>query len=136
MYVLILLPLHSWFNFLLSLNFPGNQQLILASVIRHLDHKNIFHDLQLKSCVIRVATALARQIRISSALTEIGSVSDLCRHLRKSLQVTVEAVGEEELNLNYSLQNAIEDCLVEIAKGVNAICLCDCGCWFLFGSLC
>lgn len=101
-----------------KLESSGNQQLILASVIRHLDHKNIFHDLQLKSCVIRVATALARQIRISSALTEIGSVSDLCRHLRKSLQATVEAVGEEELNLNYSLQNAIEDCLVEIAKGV------------------
>ncbi|XP_056168593.1 protein SEMI-ROLLED LEAF 2 isoform X2 [Syzygium oleosum] len=101
-----------------KLETSGNQQLILASVIRHLDHKNIFHDLQLKSCVIRVATALARQIGISSALTEIGSVSDLCRHLRKSLQVTVEAVGEEELNLNYSLQNAIEDCLVEIAKGV------------------
>lgn len=97
----------------------GNQQLILASLIRHLDHKNVAHDPQLKSYVIQVATALARQIRSGAVLAEIGFVCDLCRHLRKSLQATVESVGEQELDSNILLQNSIEDCLLEIAKGIG-----------------
>ena len=100
---------------------PGNQQLILASLIRHLDHKNVAHDPQLKSYVIQVATALARQIRSGVVLAEIGFVCDLCRHLRKSLQATVESVGEQESNSNILLQNSIEGCLLEIAKGVSLI---------------
>lgn len=97
---------------------PDNQQLILASVVHHLDHKNISHDPELKSYVIQTTTALARQVRSEVALKDIGYVSDLCRHLRKSLQATVESVGELELSLNASLQSSIEDCLLEIAKGI------------------
>ncbi|XP_031385287.1 protein SEMI-ROLLED LEAF 2 isoform X2 [Punica granatum] len=96
-----------------------SQQSVLAAVIRHLDHKNVSHDPRLKSSVVKVATALVRQIRLRTVLAEIGFVSDLCRHLRKSLQATVESVGDQELNLNTSLQNTIEDCLLEIAKGVG-----------------
>lgn len=92
---------------------------MLAAVIRHLDHKNVLHDPQLKSYIIKVGTALVRQIRLETVIAEIGFVSDLCRHLRKCLQATVESAGEQELNLNASLQNAIEDCLLEIAKGVT-----------------
>ncbi|KAL5147200.1 Pentatricopeptide repeat-containing protein [Glycine soja] len=96
----------------------GNQRLILASVIHHLDHKNVMNDPQLKTCVIQVATSLAMQIRSESGLAEIGFVGVLCRHLRKSLQASSEFVGEQELNLNISLQNSIDDCLLEIANGV------------------
>ncbi|OMO86277.1 Armadillo-type [Corchorus capsularis] len=97
----------------------GNELLILAAVIRHLDHKNVAHDPQLKSYIIQVAAALARQIRSRGSLAEIGFVSDLCRHLRKSFQATLESVGEQESNLNILLQNSIEDCLLEIAKGID-----------------
>lgn len=97
------------------------QLLILAAVIRHLDHKNVAHDPQIKSHVIQVATALARQIRSKAILAEIGFVSDLCRHLRKSLQATIVSAGEQDLNLNISLQNSIEDCLLEIAKGIGDV---------------
>uniref|UniRef100_A0A367GJ73 Uncharacterized protein n=1 Tax=Glycine max TaxID=3847 RepID=A0A367GJ73_SOYBN len=54
----------------------GNQRLILASVIHHLDHKNVMNDPQLKTCVIQVATSLAMQIRSESGLAEIGFVID------------------------------------------------------------
>ncbi|KDP23388.1 hypothetical protein JCGZ_23221 [Jatropha curcas] len=96
----------------------GHQQLVLAAVIRHLDHKNVMHDPRLKSYVVQVAAALATQIRSEAVLTEIGFVSDLCRHLRKSLQATVESEGQQESNMNVLLQNSIEDCLFEIAKGI------------------
>ncbi|GAV92254.1 hypothetical protein CFOL_v3_35635 [Cephalotus follicularis] len=97
----------------------GNQQVILAAVIRHLDHKNVSHDPQLKSFVIQVGASLARQIRSGKVLAEIGFVSDLCRHLRKSLQATLESVGDQDSGLNIVLQNSIEDCLLEIAKGIG-----------------
>ncbi|CAN0914074.1 Protein SEMI-ROLLED LEAF 2 [Linum grandiflorum] len=95
----------------------GHQQSVLSAVIRHLDHKNVAHDPLLKSYVIQAATGLARQIRSVTVLAEVGFVSDLCRHLRKSLQASAEPLGDQELNLNVSLQNSIEDCLLEIAKG-------------------
>eukprot|EP00257_Ricinus_communis_P013037 XP_015570391.1 uncharacterized protein LOC8269823 [Ricinus communis] len=97
----------------------GHQQLVLAAVVRHLDHKNVVHDPQLKSDVIQVAAVLAKQIRSETVLAEIGFVSDLCRHLRKSLQATVESAGEQESNMNVLLQNSIEDCLLEIARGIG-----------------
>ncbi|KAL3538274.1 hypothetical protein ACH5RR_001640 [Cinchona calisaya] len=96
----------------------GNQQLILAGVVRHLDHKNIVHDPQIKSSVIQTATALAQQIRTGIVLSDIGFVSDLCRHLRKSLQATFESIGEQEMDINLKLQTSIEDFLLEIAKGI------------------
>lgn len=95
-----------------------NKQLILASIVHHLDHKNISHDPELKSYVIKTTSALVRQVRSEVALKDIGYVTDLCRHLRKSLQATVESVGEHEFNLNALLQSSIEDCLFEIGKGV------------------
>lgn len=96
----------------------GTQQLILAGVVRHLDHKNVAHDTQIKSHVILTASTLAHQIRLQTVISDIGFVSDLCRHLRKSLQATAESVGDQELNLNVTLQASIENCLLETARGV------------------
>nr|XP_010938251.1 uncharacterized protein LOC105057345 [Elaeis guineensis]XP_029124027.1 uncharacterized protein LOC105057345 [Elaeis guineensis]XP_029124028.1 uncharacterized protein LOC105057345 [Elaeis guineensis] len=97
----------------------GNEQLILSAIIRHLDHKNVVRDPKTKSDIVQIATILVRQLRSQAVVAEIGAVNDLCRHLRKSLQATVESVGPEESNWNYSLQNAIEDCLLEIVKGIG-----------------
>ncbi|KAK4273395.1 hypothetical protein QN277_021807 [Acacia crassicarpa] len=95
---------------------PENRLLILASVIRHLDHKNVIHDPRLKTSVIQVASGLVMQVRSCRGFVEIGFVGDLCWHLRKSLQASSESVGEQELNMNIVLQNSIEECLLEIAK--------------------
>lgn len=97
----------------------GSELLILSAVIRHLDHKNIAHDLQLQAHIIQVAAVLARQIRLQGMLAEISFVSDLCRHLRKSFQASQELAEDKQLNLNIRLQNSIEDCLLEMAKGIG-----------------
>ncbi|CAL9069534.1 unnamed protein product [Musa banksii] len=97
-----------------------NEQLILAAVVRHLDHKNVVHDPQIKSDIVQVATSFVRQLKSRAVVAEIV-VSDLCRHLRKSLQATVESVGLQISNWNDSLQNSIEDCLLEIIKGVGDV---------------
>uniref|UniRef100_A0A7N0VMA9 ARM repeat superfamily protein n=1 Tax=Kalanchoe fedtschenkoi TaxID=63787 RepID=A0A7N0VMA9_KALFE len=100
----------------------GNQLFILAAVVRHLDHKNVIHDLKSKTLVIQVATSLVRVIRSEGVvLSEIGYISDLCKHLRKCLQATIKSVDDEEISLNISLQTSIENCLLEVAKGIDDV---------------
>ncbi|XP_020690415.1 uncharacterized protein LOC110105315 isoform X1 [Dendrobium catenatum] len=99
----------------------GNEQFILIALVRHLDNKDIMHDPQLKSNIVQIATSLVKQLRLRSVIAEIGIVSNLCRHLRRSLQVTVEMVRPEESSWNFLLQDSIEDCLLEIVKGIGDV---------------
>lgn len=94
----------------------GNDDLLLSVLIRHLDHKNVVHQPQMKTDIVEIAAILARQSRSKAIVSEIGAINDLSRHLRKSLQATMEAVGPLEASWNMSLQNAIEECLLELMK--------------------
>lgn len=98
----------------------GNEQLILTAVIRHLDHKNVSHDPQTKSDIIQTATSLARQLRSRGFTAELVVAGDLCKHLRKTLEA-VESGSVEDLNLNESLQNFLEECLMEVVRGINDV---------------
>lgn len=69
--------------------------------------------------MIQIATALAQQLRAQAIVPDIGIVSDMCRHLKKSLQASVDFGGQQKPNISTSLQSAIEDCLLEIARGVS-----------------
>jgi protein EFR3 len=95
----------------------GNEQLILTAIIRHLDHKNVLHDPETKYNIIQTATLLARQLRLRGVAAELVVAGDLCKHLRKTLEA-VESGGIEELSLNESLQNFLEDCHMEVIRGV------------------
>lgn len=100
----------------------GNERLVLSTVIRHLDHKNVASNPQTKADIIQSATSLVIQLRSRGVVSEIGVVSDLCRHLRKCLEaIGQNGSGIEESNWNESLQNSIEDCLLEIVKGINDV---------------
>ncbi|PIA51489.1 hypothetical protein AQUCO_01100374v1 [Aquilegia coerulea] len=98
-----------------------NEQSVLSAIIRHLEHKNVAHDPQVKADIVKIVAALARQLRSEAIVVETGIMSDLCRHLKKSLQAAVLSTGEQEANLNAMLQNSIEDCLLEMAKGVGDV---------------
>ncbi|ONL97278.1 Protein EFR3 [Zea mays] len=98
----------------------GNEQLILTTIIRHLDHKNVLHDPQTKSDIIQTATSLARQLRSRGFAVELVVAGDLCKHLRKTLEA-VESGNVEDQNLNEPLQIVLEDCLMEVVRGINDV---------------
>lgn len=102
-----------------SSKISGNEQFILISLVRHLDNKEIVHDPQLKSNIVRIATSLVKQLRLQSVVAEIGVMTNLCRHLSKSLQSTIDIIRAEEESCNFLLQDSIEDCLLEIVKGAE-----------------
>ncbi|XP_078160554.1 protein SEMI-ROLLED LEAF 2 [Carex rostrata] len=100
----------------------GIERLLLSTVIRHLDHKNVVNNPQMKADIIQSATSLVCQLRSRGVVAEIGVVSDLCRHLRKCLEaIGQNGSGIEESNWNESLQNSVEDCLLEIVKGMTDV---------------
>lgn len=99
----------------------GNGQLLLAALVRHLDHKNVDGNLVTKRNIVALTAVLARQSKAKATVAEVGAMSDLSKHLRRSLQVSMETsvggsarVPEE----NIFLQAAIEECLLEFGRRV------------------
>ncbi|KAL3696176.1 hypothetical protein R1sor_010252 [Riccia sorocarpa] len=105
-----------------SMEKSGNEQLFLPVLVRHLDHKNIVGNLRLKLHVVEVIGSLAKHSKSRATVADIAAMSDLVRHLRRSLQSSVDLSAPRQAgvnNLNNSLQNAIEDCLVELARRIS-----------------
>jgi hypothetical protein len=94
-----------------------NDQLLLAALVRHLDHKKVEEILSTKTNIIALTTILARQSKAKATVAEVGAMNDLLRHLQKSLQSGMETsmvVGDnkEFPEQNSALQTAIEECLI------------------------
>ncbi|EFJ30748.1 hypothetical protein SELMODRAFT_90004 [Selaginella moellendorffii] len=97
----------------------GNDHLVLGALVRHLDHKNVANELPVKTEIVRVTTVLARHSKPKSKHSEVGIINDLSRHLRRSLQLSLEmSSGVNMEHLNDCLQ-AIERCLIELARRIG-----------------
>ncbi|CAM6091632.1 unnamed protein product [Calypogeia fissa] len=99
----------------------GNDQLFLPMLVRHLDHKAVADQPSLKANIVEIIGILARHSKAKRTTADIGAMSDLVRHLRKTIQVNLESlasngyVPEDQQNL----QTALEDCLTELVKRVG-----------------
>lgn len=100
--------------------FAGNEQLFLPMLVRHLDHKAVVDQPSMKANIVEIIGNLARHSRSKPTIADIGSISDLLKHLRKSIQFTLES----SVTIGYliedhqSLQTALEECLTELVKRV------------------
>ncbi|CAK9238619.1 unnamed protein product [Sphagnum jensenii] len=101
-----------------------NDQLLLAALVRHLDHKKVEESLRTKTNIIALTAVLTRQSKAKATVAEVGAMSDLLRHLQKSLQSGMETsmvVGDNKdfPEQNSALQTAIEECLMEFGRRVG-----------------
>lgn len=99
----------------------GNGQLLLAALVRHLDHKNVDGDLVTKKNIVALTAVLARQSKAKATVAEVGAMSDLSKHLRRSLQKSMEKPVGGSVRApdeNILLQAAIEECLMEFGRRV------------------
>jgi ribosome-associated translation inhibitor RaiA len=107
----------------------GNEQLFLPMLVRHLDHKVVAEKASTKANIVVIITNLARISKAKPTVAIIGAMSDLLKHLRKSIQFTVELssftwhLAEDHRNL----QKALDECLTELVKRVHLLPL-DCVC--------
>ncbi|CAL1353258.1 unnamed protein product [Linum trigynum] len=98
-----------------------NSHVLLSMLIKHLDHKNILKEPNMQLDVLNVTTSLAQQAKVESSIEIIGAVSDVIRHLRKSIQCSVDDanLGAEVKSWNKNLREAVDKCLVELSNKVG-----------------
>lgn len=95
--------------------------LLLSMLIKHLDHKNVVPQPQMQINIIEITAVLAKRSKSPSSVAVVSAISDLARHLRKSMHCSSEAsnLSDEINNWNKSFQAAIEECLVQLSKRVG-----------------
>ncbi|XP_020519732.1 uncharacterized protein LOC18428932 isoform X2 [Amborella trichopoda] len=98
-----------------------NIHLLLSILIKHLDHKSVIKQPGMQLKIVEVTTILAEHSKVQTSVAIIGAISDLMRHLRKSIHCSIEAanLGDDINAWNKVLGSAIEKCLVQLANKVG-----------------
>ncbi|KAM0903532.1 hypothetical protein ACQ4PT_018584 [Festuca glaucescens] len=100
-------------------NSGQNMNLMISILVKHLEHKSVSKQPEVQLSIMEVIVSLAEQSRAQASGATIGAISDLVRHMKKTLQV---AVGSRELELvkwNDKLRKAVDDCIVQLSKKVG-----------------
>lgn len=94
---------------------------VLSILIKHLDHKNVLKKPNMQLDIVNVATSLARQTKVQPSVAIIGALSDMMRHLRKSIHCSLDdaELGTEVIEWNRKFREAVDECLVQIAFKVG-----------------
>lgn len=73
--------------------------------------------------IVYVATALAQQTKVLPSVAIIGALSDMIRHLRKSIHCSLDDsnLGNEMIQYNLKFEAAVEQCLVQLSQKVIPI---------------
>ncbi|XP_050385943.1 protein SEMI-ROLLED LEAF 2 isoform X2 [Argentina anserina] len=98
-----------------------NRHFILSILIKHLDHKNVLKNPTMQLDIVDVVTSLARETKVQSSVAIIGALSDMMRHLRKSIHCSLDDsnLGAEVIEWNQKFRAAVDDCLVQLTHKVG-----------------
>ena len=71
--------------------------------------------------IVDVATSLARQTKVQSSVAIIGALTDMTRHLRKSIHCSLDdsSLGAEVIQHNQNFRAAVDECLVQLSHKVT-----------------
>ncbi|XP_009610937.1 protein SEMI-ROLLED LEAF 2 isoform X2 [Nicotiana tomentosiformis] len=98
-----------------------NAHLLLSILVKHLDHKNVLKQPEMQLDIVQVVTSLAQTTKIHHSMALVSAVTDIMRHLRKSIHYTLDdaKLGAELIKWNRSFQEAVDECLVELSNKVG-----------------
>lgn len=71
--------------------------------------------------IVHVATSLAQQTKIYASVAVIGALTDMTRHLRKSIHSSLDdaSLGAEVIQYNQNFRAAVDECLVQLSNKVT-----------------
>ncbi|KAK6124840.1 hypothetical protein DH2020_041416 [Rehmannia glutinosa] len=97
-----------------------NTHFLLSILVKHLDHKNVLKQPEMQLDIVQVVTALARLTKIQSSVAIVSAVSDVMRHLRKSIHYSLDDanIGDELIKWNRKFREAVDECLTELSSKV------------------
>ncbi|KAF5752651.1 hypothetical protein HS088_TW01G00566 [Tripterygium wilfordii] len=100
-----------------------NTHFVLSLLIKHLDHKNVLKKPNMQLDIVDVATSLTREAKVQSSMSIIGAVSDMIRHLRKSIHSSLDDsnLGVQVIEWNRKYRAAVDECLVQLTQKVGDV---------------
>ncbi|KAL6540512.1 hypothetical protein OROMI_024395 [Orobanche minor] len=98
-----------------------NTHFLLSTLVKHLDHKNVLKQPNMQIDIVQVVTALVRLTRVQSSIAIVGALSDVMRHLRKSIHSSLddENLGDEVIKWNRKFLEVVDECLRELSSKVG-----------------
>ncbi|KAF8103997.1 hypothetical protein N665_0181s0019 [Sinapis alba] len=97
-----------------------NCHVLVSSLIKHLDHKNVMKQQGIQVNMVSVATCLALHAKQQASGAMTAVIAELIKHLRKCLQNAAESdLSADESKQNSDLQNALENCITELSNKVG-----------------
>lgn len=102
-------------------NSGENMHYLLSILIKHLDHKNVLKQPNLQLDIVEVCTSLAQQAKVQTSVAIVGAVSDVMRHLRKSIHCSLDDtnLGSDVTEWNGKFREAVDECLVQLSYKVG-----------------
>ncbi|KAE9620179.1 hypothetical protein Lalb_Chr01g0000401 [Lupinus albus] len=97
-------------------NSGQNTHLLLSILVKHLDHKNVLKNPNMQLDIVGVITNLAQQTRVQQSVAITGALSDMMRHLRKSIHCSLDDsnLGDEVIQWNQKYRQEVDECLVQL----------------------
>ncbi|WJX49656.1 hypothetical protein P8452_36061 [Trifolium repens] len=102
-------------------NAGQNTHLLLSILVKHLDHKNVLKNPNMQLDIVGVITHLAKQTRVQQSVAIIGALSDMMRHLRKSIHCSLDdsSLGNEVIQWNQKYRAEVDECLVQLTIKIS-----------------
>lgn len=96
---------------------------MLSILVKHLDHKNVLKQPKIQLDIVQVTSSLAQDAKVNPSVAMIGALSDVMRHLRKSIHCSLDDanLGADIINWNRSFREVVDDCLVQLSHKVVII---------------
>lgn len=100
-----------------------NTHYLLSILVKHLDHKNVLKQPDMQLDIMEVITSVARHTEVQPSIAVVGAVSDIMRHLRKSIHYSLDDsnLGADTIKWNKRFREAIDECLVELSNKVGLV---------------
>uniref|UniRef100_A0A7N0URP0 ARM repeat superfamily protein n=3 Tax=Kalanchoe fedtschenkoi TaxID=63787 RepID=A0A7N0URP0_KALFE len=98
-----------------------NTHFLLSLLIKHLDHKTVVKQPNMQLEIVDIITSLAKCAKVESSVALLGALSDVIRHFRKSMQLSLDDSNLEAdlVKWNKKFLEATDECLVHLSTKVG-----------------
>lgn len=105
-----------------------NASLLISILVKHLEHKTILKQPDIQLNIVEVTACLAERSKAQASAAIIGPISDLVKHLRKSMHCAFgnKHMGDDIIKWNDNFRNALDECIIHLSKKVLLLL------WFFF----
>ncbi|KAJ4816101.1 ARM repeat superfamily protein [Rhynchospora pubera] len=104
-----------------SSNSMQSTHLMISMLIKHLEHKAILKQPEMQLSIVQITATLAEQSRVQTSVQLITAITDLVRHLKRTLHFALDSrdLSQEMVKWNEKFRVAVDECLVQLSKKVG-----------------